>query len=127
MELLRCYEHDFEDWGDLEQVELGVQEVSVKDIVGSSIHARKNFDKNWNPLENEYNDRYRRVESAIKITINSKSEPLDLGFIHLFKIYSEKDNKDIYYVCMDGNRRVSNCYRLGVKRILAKITLLKRR
>ena len=122
---LRHYALDHPEWINQKQRELGVQVVKVSDIIGGNPFASKHYSNNWEPNDIEFDRRYQRVERLVKEAIAmQKNVALDLGYIHLFKVYSEELGKCVYYVCMDGHRRVSNCHRLGVDEIKAKVTEL---
>jgi len=120
---LRDYSTDYPNYYEYNQVELGVQEVFVADIIGGNPFASKNYQCDWIPKPIEFDFRYEGVEKFVKARLSeSKSEVLDLGYIHLFRFYNRELDKPVYYVCMDGHRRISICHKLEIKKILAKIT-----
>lgn len=130
---LRNFKDDFPEYYDMyAQKELGRIVVEVKDIIGGNEVAYQYYYENWTPKPHEKNLRYTSVTNFVKGRLNVARKqqkgnykmPLDLGYIHLFKFFCKKSNKDVYYVCGDGHRRVSICHHYKVKRIYAEVTEL---
>ena len=128
MNQLRDYEKDY-NWGEYSQVEMGVNAINVKDIIGGNSPASKNFLEDWSPKPIEFDLRYKGVKENVVQYRMARDKywndgVLDLGFIHLFQFYSDELNKSVYYVCMDGHSRVSLCHQFKVERIFARVTLV---
>lgn len=113
---LPAYELDFPAWADWAQTENGILPVAVDHIVGGSSARADDYHRDWSNRE-IFDLRYDRAFAFVKERL-SLPGPIDLGYIHLFKF------DDIYYVCMDGHRRVSAAHVLGIKTILADVTKL---
>lgn len=123
---LHGYDTDFPGWIDMKQVDLGMIDVNVADIIGGNGFANDAYQENWEPKPIEFDYRYERAESFVKDRMKEhgkgKKKALDLDYIHLFRFWSEIEKKHVYYVCNDGHRRVSCAHRLGVTRIRAEVT-----
>ena len=120
MKDLPCYEKDFPNWRDMEQKELGEIVVDVSMIIGSSKFVCENYNEDYSPKEGYRNLRYENAFEMVKKNMKEQEEPLYLGFVHFFQF--RKNGKILNYVCADGNRRVSACKMLGVKKIMAEAT-----
>ncbi len=121
---LRNYIEDVPGWASLDQVEVGTTVVDVGDIVGGNGFSSSAYDGAWT-LKGGPDPRYdRAMEFMARQRTRARNGVVDPGHVHLFKIYSDRDGKDVYYVCVDGHRRVSCAKHLGIKKIKAIVTEL---
>ncbi|MFX1453830.1 MAG: hypothetical protein ACFFDB_00510 [Promethearchaeota archaeon] len=128
MKNLRYFEQDFKNWGILDQEEMGVMSVPVKDIIGTNSAKYKDFYEDWKPVINGFDLRYDRVAKFVSELMKDPKrwydEAIDLNYVHLFQFFCDKLNKNVFYVCNAGNRRISVAHALNIKEVLAQVTLL---
>lgn len=125
---LKGYSEDFPNWMDMKQVEIGRQRVDVNDIVGGNGFCNDDYYDDWTLKPVGFDLRYDRVKEFVSKIIKKRGKgyksALDLDYIHLFKFWSEKEGKHVYYVCNDGHRRVSAARTAGIRYIMAEVTSL---
>jgi len=122
----RCFEDDYPEWPDYEQIELGRIEVAVEDIIGTSDAVKESYDQDFQPVPSELNS--FRFQKALQFVKDKKRKggkgilkAIDLGDIHLMRI----NNK--FYVCNDGNRRVAASKICEIEYIFADVTWLRKK
>jgi hypothetical protein len=119
---MRYYEKDFPNYYLYKWKELGTRQVPVEDIVGTSDCSEGRFDNDFE-IKNPNEMRYKRLDDIIieKGIENAKKTIESFGMIYLMTIYSREENKWLYYVDTDGNRRTSLAKKYGVKKIKAEV------
>ncbi len=109
---IRALEDDFPDYKSRKDVELGVREVNVRDIVGVTRLNQPRFNRDWTPTEQSSDQRWLDIVEFVQKNgrIPEDRNPIELVLL---------DGK--YYVDTDGCRRVAAAHLFKLEKVTANV------